>query len=100
VKRLNKSYFTSVEKLSELRNQIDHIHLQMANLICSRLKIAEEIWTLKKNLNLNTTDAERELQLLNLFDHNSNFNESEKKVLRAVFESTIIETKKYLNDKK
>lgn len=89
-----------MDKLTKLRNQIDQIHLDMADLLCQRLKIAEDIWSLKKNQNIEMTDPDRENQLLSLFDQNTNYTEAEKKVLRAVFEKTILETKKYLNDKK
>lgn len=89
-----------MDKLTELRNQIDQIHLDLADLLCQRLKVAEDIWSLKKSQNIQMTDPDRENQLLSLFDQNTNYTDAEKKFLSAVFEKTILETKKYLNEKK
>ncbi|MBF0345915.1 MAG: chorismate mutase [Nitrospirae bacterium] len=73
-----------MDKLKELRNQIDGIDKQMLNLLNDRVKIAIEIAEVKKENNLDFYDPEREEQIIETLQE-LNSGPFPNVALRAVF---------------
>ena len=87
-----------MKSIDQLRTEIDQIHLQMNNLLLQRLQLAEQIWQIKNQLNLNFTDLQREEQMLAHFVSSVD-RQNEKDFLKKLHSEIILQSKLFLTKK-
>ena len=79
-----------MEKLKELRNQIDEIDQNIAKLYNKRLELCKEIGKIKKEYHLPIFNLERELEVIEKSSSfvNEKFRDGYKNVIKLIIEES------------
>lgn len=84
-----------MQKIDMLRAEIDEIHLELAQLYRRRLRIANQIWQIKKSQNLPFIDQQREQVIIHRFDETL-LESAERQAVQSFFKAILSGTKFYL----
>lgn len=74
--------------LDSLRQKINKLNAELVTLLDKRLKVAQEIGEVKKQLNLPIFDAQREQEILNKISESSHYPEKTKEIFKKIMEES------------
>jgi chorismate mutase len=84
-----------VQKIDQLRTEIDQIHVDMARLFRQRLLLSQKIWEIKKNNNIPLIDSDREKKIIHQFDLLID-DPNEQLAVQRFLKNILIETQSFL----
>lgn len=84
-----------------LRQELEVLHQDLLKFILARQQLVDQIWKLKQMQKLDLTDAGREQQLIQQFDHVFELENDKnlKEFYQNIVKNIISENKKYLTSK-
>ena len=87
-----------MEKIDQLRAEIDQIHVDLARLFRQRLRLIQKIWEIKRVSTLPLIDAEREHKIIHQLD--STIQDPQEQItVQNFFKNILSETQNYLKAK-
>lgn len=87
-----------MEKIDQLRCEIDQIHVDMARLFRHRLQLTQKIWEIKETNTMPLVDPLRETKIIHQFDQHIQ-DPSEKLAVQNFFKNILSETQIFLKAK-
>ena len=87
-----------MEKIDQLRSEIDQIHVDMNRLFRQRLLLTQKIWEIKKTEAMPFIDVDREQKIIHRFDSEIS-DQQEQMTVQNFFKNILTETQIFLKAK-